>query len=89
MTSLERDSHAPALILISGNVPGQWIIEDCSLAAENLMLAAQASGKSSAVDMRGNRIEIVFGLAGTERIAGVGAFLLKAELAKGEAEHGH
>ncbi|MBN8534482.1 MAG: Tat pathway signal protein [Rhizobiales bacterium] len=30
-------------------------------AAENLMLAAQASGKSSAVDMRGNRIEIVFG----------------------------
>lgn len=35
------------------------------------------------------RIEIVSGLAGTERIAGVGAFLLKAELAKGEAEHGH
>ncbi len=35
------------------------------------------------------RVEIVSGLAGTERIAGVGAFLLKAELAKGEAEHGH
>ncbi|WP_313447222.1 HlyD family efflux transporter periplasmic adaptor subunit, partial [Brevundimonas sp.] len=35
------------------------------------------------------RIEIVSGLTGTERIAGVGAFLLKAELAKGEAEHGH
>lgn len=35
------------------------------------------------------RIEIVSGLSGTERIAGVGAFLLKAELAKGEAEHGH
>lgn len=35
------------------------------------------------------RIEIVSGLAGTERIAGVGAFLLKAEVAKGEAEHGH
>ncbi|MFN3879198.1 MAG: efflux RND transporter periplasmic adaptor subunit [Brevundimonas sp.] len=35
------------------------------------------------------RIEIVSGLTGAERIAGVGAFLLKAELAKGEAEHGH
>lgn len=35
------------------------------------------------------RIEIVSGLTGTERIAGSGAFLLKAELAKGEAEHGH
>lgn len=35
------------------------------------------------------RIEIVSGLTGVERIAGTGAFLLKAELAKGEAEHGH
>ncbi|WP_298098901.1 efflux RND transporter periplasmic adaptor subunit [Brevundimonas sp.] len=35
------------------------------------------------------RTEIVNGLRGDERIAGAGAFLLKAELAKGEAEHGH
>ncbi|WP_292071027.1 efflux RND transporter periplasmic adaptor subunit [Brevundimonas sp. UBA7534] len=35
------------------------------------------------------RIEIVSGLTGSERIAGAGAFLLKAELAKGEVEHGH
>lgn len=35
------------------------------------------------------RIEILRGLTGSERIAGAGAFLLKAELAKGEAEHGH
>ena len=35
------------------------------------------------------RIEIVSGPTGSERIAGAGAFLLKAELAKGEAEHGH
>ena len=35
------------------------------------------------------RIEILSGLTGSERIAGAGAFLLKAELAKGEAEHGH
>ena len=35
------------------------------------------------------RTEILSGLTGAERIAGTGAFLLKAELAKGEAEHGH
>lgn len=35
------------------------------------------------------RIEILSGLTGSERIAGAGAFLLKAELAKGEAGHGH
>lgn len=33
--------------------------------------------------------EILSGLAEGDRIAGPGAFLLKAELAKGEAEHGH
>lgn len=33
--------------------------------------------------------EIIRGLEGSERVAGRGAFLLKAELAKGEAEHGH
>ena len=37
----------------------------------------------------GGRSEIVRGLSGAERIAGSNAFLLKAELAKGEAEHGH
>lgn len=37
----------------------------------------------------GGRTEILRGLNGGERVAGTGAFLLKAELAKGEAEHGH
>jgi len=37
----------------------------------------------------GGRTEVLRGLAGTERVAGANAFLLKAELAKGEAEHGH
>lgn len=37
----------------------------------------------------GGRTEILRGLTGAERIAGAKAFLLKAELAKGEAEHGH
>ncbi|EXF94486.1 nitroreductase [Pseudomonas fluorescens HK44] len=36
--------HAPVLILISGSAPGPWIVEDCALAAENLMLAAYAEG---------------------------------------------
>src|SRR5690606_28633933 len=37
----------------------------------------------------GGHIEILNGLSGDERVAGANAFLLKAELAKGEAEHGH
>jgi nitroreductase len=36
--------HAPVLILISATAPGPWIVEDCALAAENLMLAAYAAG---------------------------------------------
>ncbi|MEW6640358.1 MAG: nitroreductase [Pseudomonadota bacterium] len=36
--------HAPALILISAAAEGPWIVEDCALAAENLMLAAHAAG---------------------------------------------
>jgi cobalt-zinc-cadmium efflux system membrane fusion protein len=32
--------------------------------------------------------QIVAGLTGDERIAGRGAFVLKAELSKGDAEHG-
>ena len=35
------------------------------------------------------RTEILRGLTGSERIASTNAFLLKAELAKGEADHGH
>ena len=35
--------HAPALIVISAP-EGPWIVEDCALAAENLMLAACAVG---------------------------------------------
>ena len=39
--------HAPVLILISAVAPGPWIVEDCALAAENLMLAAWAAGLGS------------------------------------------
>ncbi|MDR3453466.1 MAG: nitroreductase family protein [Rhodoferax sp.] len=36
--------HAPVLILISAIAQGPWIVEDCALAAENLMLAAHSVG---------------------------------------------
>ncbi len=36
--------HAPVLIVISATAPGPWVVEDCALAAENLMLAAYAIG---------------------------------------------
>ena len=39
--------HAPALILISAVEEVPWIVEDCSLAAENLMLAAYGLGLGS------------------------------------------
>ena len=35
--------HAPVLVVISAP-SGPWIVEDCALAAENLMLAACAAG---------------------------------------------
>jgi len=39
--------HAPALIVIVGAAHGPWVVEDCALAAENLMLAAYAEGLGS------------------------------------------
>jgi nitroreductase len=36
--------HAPVLVLISGIADGPWVVADCALAAENLMLAAHAAG---------------------------------------------
>jgi nitroreductase len=39
--------HAPVLVLICAEQAGPWIVEDCSLAAENLMLAAHARGLGS------------------------------------------
>jgi nitroreductase len=36
--------HAPVLIVISAQVESPWVIEDCALAAENMMLTACAAG---------------------------------------------
>jgi Nitroreductase family len=38
------DAFCGPLILIAATSPGPWVIEDCALAAENLMLAAYAAG---------------------------------------------
>jgi nitroreductase len=47
--SLNDDSfqlfyHAPSLIVISGTSQRPWVVEDCALAAQNLMLAAYSLG---------------------------------------------
>ena len=39
--------HAPVMILISGIAEVPWIVEDCALAAQNLMLAAYGLGLGS------------------------------------------
>jgi nitroreductase len=36
--------HAPALVVIAAAQPTDWAVEDCALAAENLMLAAYGAG---------------------------------------------
>jgi nitroreductase len=46
-TNFQIFYHAPVLVLISATAPGAWIIEDCALAAENLMLGAYALGLGS------------------------------------------
>ena len=38
---------APALIVVAATAPGPWIVEDCAMAAENLMLTAFAEGLGS------------------------------------------
>ena len=52
---------------------------DGGFQAQPVLVGRQANG----------RTEILRGLTGAERVAGANAFLLKAELAKGEAGHGH
>ena len=36
--------HAPVSVVIAAAEPTDWAVEDCALAAENLMLAAYARG---------------------------------------------
>jgi cobalt-zinc-cadmium efflux system membrane fusion protein len=59
--------------------PSVFVVEGEGFRARPVTTGRTANGQT----------EILSGLTGSERIAGPGAFLLKAELAKGEAEHGH
>jgi len=59
--------------------PSVFVVEGRGFRARPVVTGRTADG----------RTEILSGLTGGERIAGVGAFLLKAELAKGDAGHGH
>ncbi len=69
---------ADAVQTVDG-VPSVFVVDGAGFRARPVVTGRTADGN----------IEIVSGLGGTERVAGRGAFLLKAELAKGEAEHGH
>ena len=71
---------------------GGWPALQEALPAEGRRYALASGFKAQPVlagRRAGDRIEILGGLTGNERIVGANAFLLKAELAKGEAEHGH
>jgi len=39
--------HAPTLVVISAILAGAWAVEDCALAAQNLMLSAHTQGLGS------------------------------------------
>lgn len=69
---------AEAIQTIEGR-PSVFVVDGQGFRARAVVTGRTADGKT----------EIVSGLTGGERIAGIGAFLLKAELAKGDAEHGH
>ena len=64
-----------------------------SLEGSSSVFVAEADGFRAYPVLTGRvsngRTEILKGLTGTEQIASSGAFLLKAELGKGEAEHDH
>jgi cobalt-zinc-cadmium efflux system membrane fusion protein len=62
-----------------GGTPSIFVLEGPGFRARPVVTGRTSEG----------RTEILSGLTGTERIAGAGAFLLKAELAKGEVEHEH
>ena len=64
--------------------PGRALFRHFIAEAEGFRARPITPGRLS-----GGRTEIISGLVGDERIAGTGAFLLKAELGKGEAEHDH
>jgi cobalt-zinc-cadmium efflux system membrane fusion protein len=58
-----------------GGAPSVFVVDGEGFRAKRVVTGRVSAG----------RTEIVRGLEGSEQIAGIGAFLLKAELGKGEA----
>ena len=88
-------SPVSALIIAGGAAEGMSVPADAVQTVDGrsvVFVAVEGGFKATPVlagRRAGNRIEILNGLTGSERVVGANAFLLKAELAKGEAEHGH
>ncbi|ODT58602.1 MAG: efflux transporter periplasmic adaptor subunit [Phenylobacterium sp. SCN 69-14] len=88
-------SPVTAAVVIGGATGGVTVPSEAVQTVEGgSVVFLQTAGGFRAVPVltgrqAGGRTEILRGLNGSERIAGANAFLLKAELAKGQAEHGH
>ncbi|CAM4430401.1 efflux RND transporter periplasmic adaptor subunit [Stenotrophomonas lactitubi] len=88
-------STISALVVTGGKAESLNVPADAvqTVDGASVVFVQTANGFKATPVMAGRRagdsIEIVSGLKGDERIVGSNAFLLKAELAKGEAEHGH
>ena len=88
-------SPVSAVIIADGAAGGMSVPADAVQSVDGrsvVFVAVQGGFQATPVlagRRAGNRIEILNGLTGSERLVGANAFLLKAELAKGEAEHGH
>jgi cobalt-zinc-cadmium efflux system membrane fusion protein len=88
-------SAVSGIVVTGQSVGGLTVPSDAVQTVEgaNVVFVRTATGFRAAPVLvgrqAGGRTEILSGLTGTDRIAGTNAFLLKAELAKGEAEHGH
>ncbi|EQM88004.1 MULTISPECIES: efflux RND transporter periplasmic adaptor subunit [Stenotrophomonas] len=88
-------SPISALVVADGDAGSLSVPADAvqTVDGANVVFVETAEGFKATPVMIGRRaggnVEIVNGLKGDERIVGINAFLLKAELAKGEAEHGH
>lgn len=84
-------------VLVTGGSGGAFVVPADAVQnveGRSVVFVADGGNRFRAVQVMvgrraGDRVEIVGGLQGDERIVGSNAFLLKAELAKGDAEHGH